>query len=90
MVVVETFIPTFLARLGCRVAAVVVADQRVPSGIAINHRAKLINDVQERFFTPRPFRLVSVSRSWHEVGLDLLISDPCCFVCSECHVALRK
>ena len=61
-----------------------VADQRVPSGIGIDHGAKLIKDISERFFAPRPFRLVSISRPWHKVRLDLLISDPCCFVRSEC------
>ena len=70
-------------------AAVVVADQRVPSGIAIDHGAQLINDVPQGLPTPRPLSLVSVPGSRDEIGLYFLNSDSCCFVCSECHAALR-
>ena len=76
--------------IGCCywVAVIMVANQWVPCGVGVNNRPKLRNDVLQHLFALRLLSRIGITWLWNEVRLGCLVSAPCCFVCSKCHVAL--
>ena len=86
--VVETYIAAQVAWRRGRVAAVMIADQRVPRWIGVNHWAKLVNYVLQSLLAAGTLCLVSVPWSGHKVCLNLLISYSRRFVCSERHFCM--
>jgi hypothetical protein len=60
--ITRVLISAAITRVGLRIVLVVMGNQRMPSGIGVNNRAAIVDDIQERSFASRPIIGREVSR----------------------------